>query len=95
MRLSLKEKMLLELKDKVYKLFSAENFEERMVIMDDIMTYIYSYQLSGASMDRSFRKLISSQINSYAEEPSKFNKQNVLSVLTAIRIGNQSVIVAK
>ncbi len=95
MGLSLKEKMLLELKDKVYKLFSAENFEERMLIMDDIITYIYSYQLSGASMDRSFRNLITSQINSYAKEPSPLNKQNVLSVLIAIRAGNQSITVLK
>ena len=95
MPLSLKEKMLLELKDKVYKLFSAENFDERMLIMDDIIAYIHSYQLSGASMDRSFRKLITSQINSYAEEPSPYNKQNVLSVLNAIQVGNQNITVLK
>ena len=81
--------MLLELTDKVNRLFSAESSDKRMFLLDDIISYISSYQLSGTSMDNSFRNIITSKIKNYAEEPSLNNRRNVTMLLYEIRVGNQ------
>ncbi len=81
--------MLSELSDKVNRLFSADSSSLRMALLDDIISYISSYQLSGTSMDNSFRNIITSKIKNYAMEPSLNNRRNVTMLLHEIKMGNE------